>query len=120
VKLAEEAPAMGTEEMKSLENWAHLLPNILKAGRCSHVAPEGMGDEEKEEYMAKLAEEDKVEERFKALNEDTPIPSSETAWVSKVCGDTQQYNKGEGTITYAVNVIRSLRWPGAVTVAKNG
>jgi len=26
----------------------------------------------------------------------------------------------EGTVSYAVNVVRSLRWPGAVTVAKGG
>jgi len=32
-----------------------------------------MGDEEKEEYMTKLAEEDKTEERFKALNEDAKV-----------------------------------------------
>jgi len=42
--------------------------------------------------------------------------------MAKVCGDTQAYNiaGGEGTKTYAVNVIRSLRWPGAVSVAKGG
>jgi radial spoke head protein 4A len=120
VKLAEETPDMSTEAMKSLENWAHMQPNILKVGRCSHMAPANLNEEQVEEYMGKMAEEDKVEDRFRALMEDTPVGSSESAWVSKVSGDTQQYNKGEGTITYAVNVIRSLRWPGAVTVAKNG
>jgi radial spoke head protein 4A len=38
-------------------------------------------------------------------------------------GDTQQYNLAppkEGTTSYAVNVIKSLRWPGALTVAKGG
>jgi hypothetical protein len=82
----------------------------------------GLDDEAKEEYMNKLAEEDKTEERFKAINEDVTIPGFETAWQSKVCGDTQQYNKigGEGTTSYAVNVIRNMRWPGSVTVAKNG
>ena len=48
-----------------------------------------MGEEEREEYLGKLAEEDKVEERYRALNEDTPIPTLETAWISKLCGDTQ-------------------------------
>ena len=49
---------------------------------------------------------------------DDPQPS----WLSKVVGDTQQYTDGaEGEpISYAVNVIRSLRWPGAVTVSKGG
>ena len=121
-KLNEEPPAMATDEMKDLANWAHLHPIILKAGRCTHAEPVGMGDEEKEEYMNKLNEEDKVEDRFKVVAEDTPVPGTEGPWSSKVCGDAQQYNKigGEGTSSYAVNVVRSNRWPGAVTVCKGG
>jgi radial spoke head protein 4A len=115
IKMAEEPPQPSTEELKSLEAWSHFNPNILKVGRCSHIPVVGPEGEPLEEPA-----DDKVEERFKTINEDTPVPSSETAWVSKVCGDTQQYNKGEGTVTYAVNVLRSLRWPGAVTVAKSG
>jgi hypothetical protein len=57
--LAEEFAMPGTEELKSLEIWGHKHPNLLKAGRCSHIAPAGMGEEEKDEYMAKLAEDDK-------------------------------------------------------------
>ena len=79
-----------------------------------------MTEEEKEEYLAKMAEEDKTEERFRGVNEHTPMPGMEISWLSKVVGDTQQYTKGEGTVTYAVNVIKSLRWPGAVTVAIGG
>ena len=53
----------------------------------------------------------------------------ESAWISKIVGDSQQYNqipnpfrkeKSEGPITYAVNVIKSLRWPGSITIAKGG
>ena len=51
-------------------------------------------------------------------NESIPLPGLEISWTSKVCGDTQVYNDGEASLCYAVNVIRSLRWPGAVTVAK--
>lgn len=45
------------------------------------------------------------------------------AWIAKLVGDTQQYNKlkaDEGTTSYATLVLRSIRWPGAVTVSKNG
>ena len=48
------------------------------------------------------------------------MPGLEFAWISKVSGDTQLYNKGDGTVCYGVNVLRSLRWPGAITVAKDG
>lgn len=44
----------------------------------------------------------------------------ETAWISKIAGDSQQYTKGEATISYAVNVLKSIRWPGALTVCKGG
>ena len=79
----------GTEDLKSLEVWGHKHQNILLAGRCSHIAPEGLSEEQKEEYMASIAEKDKVEERYRALQEDTPVDGLEFAWLSKVCGDTQ-------------------------------
>ena len=67
MKLAEEGPSLTTESLKSLETWGHLNPVILMAGRCTHIAPQVMTDEEKDEYMAKVAEEDKVEERFRMI-----------------------------------------------------
>jgi hypothetical protein len=120
MKPVEDFAMPGTEELKSLEVWSHKHQLILKAGRCTHE-PVGATDEEKEEYMAKMAEIDKTEERFRAINEDSKVQSI-AAWSSKISGDTQQYNKmgGEGTSSYAVNVIRSNRWPGALTVAKGG
>lgn len=71
-----------------------------------------------------MAEEDKTEEVFvRPIAEHTPMPGMETAWLSRVVGDPQQYNPAPGSETpsaYCVNVIRSLRWPGAVTVSKGG
>jgi len=37
-----------------------------------------------------------------------------------MCGDAQPFNKGEGVVTYQAVVVKSLRWPGAVTVSKAG
>ena len=81
---------MSTDPLKSLENWSHYHPIILKAGRCTHVAPEHITDDaELEEYMNKLNEEDKSEDRFRAINEDTTVLGySDSAWLSKVAGDT--------------------------------
>jgi hypothetical protein len=53
--------------LRSLEAWGHRYPIILKAGRCTHLAPAGMGEEEAAEWSAKMAEEDKQEERYRAL-----------------------------------------------------
>jgi hypothetical protein len=49
--------------------------------------------------------------------EDQGLPS----WTFKIVGDKQVYNMADDkTACYAVNVIRSLRWPGALTVSKGG
>lgn len=39
------------------------------------MEPVGLDDEAKEEYMNKLNEEDKIEERFKIITEDSPVPN---------------------------------------------
>mmetsp|Transcript_15388 Transcript_15388/g.10773 ORF Transcript_15388/g.10773 Transcript_15388/m.10773 type:complete len:91 (+) Transcript_15388:920-1192(+) len=85
-----------TEELKSLEAWGHLNPIILKVGRTTHLEPEGLNEDEAAEAKAALEESDKTEERFRALNEDVPMPGLETAWLSRVVGDTQQYNTAAG------------------------
>ena len=53
IKPAEEFTLPGTDELKSLEAWGHRHPNILKAGRCSHLPPVGLSEEAAEEFMAK-------------------------------------------------------------------
>ena len=122
MRFAEEFVMPTTDELKSTESWSHLHPVILKAGRTTHAEPEGLDEEAKEEYMNKLAEEDKTEERFRTINEDNALKGYESAWISRVVGDQQQYNQAskEGTVCYAVNVLKSLYWPGAYTVAKGG
>ena len=113
----------GTDDLKSLEAWANLHPIILKAGRTEHLAPEGLDEEAAAEKLAALEEEDKKEERFRAISEHEKVKGYESAWTSKIVGDNQPFNQippKEGTVSYGVNVIRSIRWPGAVTVSKGG
>ena len=114
-KYAEEFAIPKTEELKDLGAWGHANALILNAGRCTHFVPPELGEEEREEFVGKLNEEDKTEERFKAVGEDAPVQTQD-AWISKVAGDPQVY----GSSCYATNVLQSARWPGAVTVSKNG
>jgi len=122
VKFAEEPPARGVEEFKDLASWSHQCPLILKVGRCSHTQPENIDPEAVGEFMEKLNETDPGCDRFRAIAEDEKVAGMglDAAWLSKACGDNQTYTVGEGTKSYAVNVIKSLRWPGAVTVQKCG
>lgn len=88
-KLDDEFTIGGIEDLKSLENWSHRHPNVLQVGRCSHTNPVGVPEEEIEDFIAKRDEDDKVEERFRDLSQDTPVTGLETAWISRVVGDTQ-------------------------------
>ena len=54
MKFTEEAPPMGTEELRSLEAWSNLYPIILKAGRTVHLKPTGMDEEAAEARLAEL------------------------------------------------------------------
>ena len=124
IKFAEEFSFPGVEELKSLETWGNIHNMILKAGRTTHYIPATLEEEAAEELKAKLDEEDKpLEEQFRAIQEHAPMPGMETAWLSKVYGDQQTYKigaDGENIASYCVNVLKSLRWPGAITVAKGG
>ena len=136
LKLAEEQPPTDTEAMKDLANWAHLPAGILKAGRCSHFVPPGIGEDGLEEFKAAADEKDKPFEELAAVAADLVLdrktgkmyPAEEVPedadrqdpWTTKIVGDTQLYKLGEGTVSYAVNVIESSRWPGAMTVAQGG
>lgn len=109
-------------ELNSTEAWGHQYANILNAGRVTHRKPDDIPEEEADELMAKLEEEDKVLDRLMGINEDAPIAPLETAWLLKIVGDDQPYNAADGdeTLIYAANVLKSLRWPGALTVSYDG
>ena len=87
MKFAEEFAVPGTEELKNLENWGHMHAIILKAGRTSHFVPSTVGEEEKDEYLEKLNTADPTVERFRGVNEDTPIAIHNTSWLTKLAGD---------------------------------
>jgi len=52
MKFSDEFSIPSTEELKSLEVWANVSPSILKNGRTTHIAPEGLNDEEKEAFLS--------------------------------------------------------------------
>lgn len=121
VKFAEEFTFPKTDELRDIKAWANVHPIILEAGRTTHLPP-NVPEEELEAAVADLEAKDPTVERFRDIGEHTQFPGEQPAWISKVVGDTQLYSEGgEGeTVSYAVNVIKSLRWPGAVTVSKGG
>jgi radial spoke head protein 4A len=67
MKMAEEFALPGTDELKSTEVWGNVQASILKVGRTSHMAPEGLDDEARDGYIATMAESDAQQERFRAI-----------------------------------------------------
>lgn len=129
MKFAEEFAMPGAEELKSLEAWGNTLPIVLECGSTTLIEPEGMDEEKLAEWKADMETKDPTVEAFRGLNEHkgmpgtAAVPEEEKAWLTKIVGDQQSYSKGGeggGSVSYCVNVIRSLKWPGALTVSKGG
>lgn len=126
MKFVDEFVMQSTEELKAQENWGNLHPIILQAGRCTHAEPVGEDQDDIDAKKAKLEEEDPTVDRFREANAHKGMPGTgpteeeQKAWLTKIVGDPQPYNAGgEGNVlTYCAVVVRSLRWPGAITVAK--
>ncbi|CAG9326440.1 unnamed protein product [Blepharisma stoltei] len=125
IELEEELAVPTFEELSSDESWVHLHANILKAGRVTHAEPEVPEGEEVdvEEIKAKMQDEDPVVDRIKIISEDEPIAEEEKGWQFSLIGDNQVYGAkppAEGSVCYAANVIRNVRWPGSLTIHKGG
>ena len=74
--------------MKNLENWSHSLPLLLKSGRWSHFVPSDLDDEVREEFLAKLNEQDKSEDKLKAISDDSSLTAlGLNSWSVKITGD---------------------------------
>ena len=123
VKFAEEFAMPKTGELQDIKAWSNVHQIILQAGRTTHVQPVGVSEDDLPAVMEELEAKDPTVERFRDIGEHGLFPKEQPCWLSKVVGDQQLYAESgaEGeNISYAVNVIKSLRWPGAVTVAKGG
>lgn len=56
-------------ELANAETWVHTHPDILKAGRITHLEPD-LPEEEKQAKLDELNTDDPVNERLKAITED--------------------------------------------------
>ena len=121
----EEDPTyLNTVQLKDLSNWVHLHPSILQAARITHMDPEVPDDPDidVEVLKAQQIEKDPFEERLKPISSDREVLGLVKSWVHRYVGDTQEYGEKppkKGRCTFAVNVLKSLWWPGAIIVQQN-
>merc|ERR1712048_1067237 len=112
MKFSEEFTMPSTEELKDPANWCNVQPLLLKCGRTTYFTPPELAENEEElqAYKEDQEKDDPMVDRLRLLNEQTPVPGTgatkeeDKAWISKLVGDTQNYNKvkaDEGTVSYA-------------------
>ena len=83
------------------------------------VQAEGEGEEvEPEILQARMEAKDPFDERLKPINTDAAFQGCQTSWTMNTLGDQTIYKDetGKGMVSYAVHVIKSLVWPGAMTL----
>lgn len=59
------------EDLAKVENWVHLNPPLLKAGRTTYYIPKSLGEDAGKELLAAFEDKDPIGERLKTVGEDT-------------------------------------------------
>lgn len=129
--IEENAPEEGdivkptTSEMTNISKWLHFNPGILKQGRTKHADPTpGPGDEEvdPEDLMKREIEKDPWDERLKPIDQDSCTKGNMPAWVLRsyhTNTDQVDPKTGKVTVNNGTVVVKSMWWPGAVTLYNN-
>jgi radial spoke head protein 4/6 len=132
-----EIPQPSTKEMTDLSMWVHASPSILKNSRTMHLEPEEPGEDDPnqdfdpEEAKKQIELADPFEPRLKPLTKDERVyiggivkaQSLTMPWVVRHVGDTSEYTDvtdPKKKVSYGAVVLRSLIWPGAVSIYHKG
>lgn len=114
------------EELATQEGWTHAAPFLLPTGKSTWPDTEGLDEKIGEEALQALQErieKDPEKGMLEPISGDLEEVKPEDAegspaWAIKVFGDQTVYDLGGNSKSYAVTAVRSLLWPGAVTVAQ--
>ncbi|PHJ19557.1 radial spokehead family protein [Cystoisospora suis] len=104
-------------ELLPIESWTHSREYINDAGLTGYPEVDEEADEELYAKIQAKMEQDPILETTRSIAEDPELPTGQPPWTTKLAGDCATY--GADAVTYAVTVLKSLRWPGAVTVYQN-
>ena len=114
-----------TEDQGKLENWLHFPKAILLNNRTGHLEPEVPEGVEAEpaDLLKEILKKDPYVPRLKPVSADEGVDGHDKAWTVNLHGiKTRSSMHGKlgkkDSKHYGVVVLRSLRWPGAVTCWK--
>merc|ERR1711957_791058 len=126
LKAVEEFEFPGHDDLKAEAGWVHASPFLLSTGKSTWPDLEPLTELVSEEVMKELTQQQENEPAHELLEgiapdlEELKPEGAETspAWSIRVYGDQGLYNVGDATKSYRVTGVRSLVWPGAITVAQ--
>jgi radial spoke head protein 4A len=117
----------GHEALATLEGWVHSSPALLSTGKSGWPDLDSLEEGTLPEETINAINAQKDAEPEKAMLEGVGPDLEELkpeeaegspAWNIKVYGDKGQYTFPDNAKSYRITAVRSLIWPGAVTVAQ--
>jgi len=109
----------GSDDLKVQGTWAHAREHLLPNGRTAYQELDPELDEETAAKFEQEREADPPQEKLRAITSDEPVVEGNSdGWTVSQVGDLAQYSFESGPKSYAINIVRSNRWPGAYTVAR--
>ncbi|CEM16903.1 unnamed protein product [Vitrella brassicaformis CCMP3155] len=106
------------EDFASADKWTHCRDYILINGKTQYPEVDEEAEPQKANEINAQKEADPPQDILRTLDTDPPVGESESAWSVKQVGDTAPYTVKDAATSYAVTVVKSLRWPGAVIAAQ--
>lgn len=114
------------EDLRTQGGWVHASPYLLGSGRSVWPDMDTLEGQLSEDAIKELQQQAEAEpehgmlESIEADLEDIKPEDGDgsPAWSIKVYGDQGIYQLGDAAKSYRVTAIRSLIWPGAITVAQ--
>lgn len=108
-------------DLATQEKWQHCQKYLHLNGATSWPDPDSLPDgSEERKVLENLIEGDPKKEMLLPIAQDKPDVEEGGCkdWSIQQYGDKGQYKMGEDTKSYLCTVVRSKRWPGAITVAQ--
>jgi len=109
------------EELVTQEKWVHSHAFIHKNGCTTWKDPDSIEDNDE---LKKKIEQDREDEPprgpLAAISDDKPgmEEGGSKDWTIKQVGDKGTYKFDDNAKSYICTVVKSMRWPGAITVAQ--
>jgi radial spoke head protein 4A len=108
------------EELTSQEKWVHSHAFIHKNGCSKWPEPDNIEDEDLRKKVETDREDEPPRGPLAAISDDKPglEDGGSKDWAIKQAGDKGMYKFNDNNKSYICTVVKSMRWPGAITVAQ--